>query len=212
MNRHIIFNNFLSWRARKLNDKAFVLILSIIIGFLAGVAAIHKVTVITVGDKLFSFYSDTDPILLLIGFPIIGILLTVIFLKYIVKDTVGHGVPRILYVISKLDGSMRNHKIFSSLIGGSLTASFGGSFGLESPIILTGASIGSSIWQLLKLSYKHKTLLIGCGAARDILNKFNKTSNYNMVVLDGTKYVGMISRANLLKEYRKNMIADIEEN
>ena len=166
MNRHIIFNNFLGWRARNLNDKAFVLILSIIIGFLAGVAAaVLKVTVITVGDKLFSFYSDTDTILLLIGFPVIGILLTVIFLKYIIKDNVGHGVPRILYVISKLDGSMRNHKIFSSLIGGSLTASFGGSVGLESPIISTGASIGSSIGQFLKLSYKHKTLLIGCGAA-----------------------------------------------
>ena len=166
MNRHIIFNNFLGWRARKLNDKAFVLILSIIIGFLAGVAAaVLKVTVITVSDKLFSFYSDADTILLLIGFPIIGILLTVLFLKYIVKDNVGHGVPRILYVISKLDGSMRNHKIFSSFIGGSLTASFGGSVGLESPIISTGASIGSSIGQLLKLSYKHKTLLIGCGAA-----------------------------------------------
>ncbi len=80
MNRHIIFNNFLSWRARKLNDTAFVLILSIIIGFLAGIAAaILKVTVITISDKLFSFYSDNDTILLLIGFPIIGILLTIIF-------------------------------------------------------------------------------------------------------------------------------------
>lgn len=166
MNRHKIFNNFLSWRAKKLNDKTFVLILSILIGLLAGIAAaILKVTVITIGDKLFSFYSDTDTILLLIGFPLVGILLTVIFLKYIVNDNVGHGVPRILYVISKLDGSMRIHKIFSSLIGGSLTASFGGSVGLESPIISTGASIGSSIGQLLRLSYKHKTLLIGCGAA-----------------------------------------------
>lgn len=166
MNRNIIFNNFLSWRARKLNDTAFVLMLSIIIGFLAGIAAaILKVTVITVGDKLFSFYSGADTILLLMGFPLIGIILTVVFLKFIVNDNVGHGVPRILYVISKLDGSMRIHKVFSSLIGGSLTASFGGSVGLESPIISTGASIGSSIGQLLKLSYKHKTLLIGCGAA-----------------------------------------------
>ncbi len=166
MNRHSVFNNFLSWRAQHLADRSFVLILSIIIGFLAGIAAaILKVTVITIGEKLFSFYSDTDTILPLIGFPVIGIILTIIFLKYIVKDNVGHGVPRILYVISKLDGSMRNHKIFSSLVGGSLTAGFGGSVGLESPIISTGASIGSSIGQLLKLSYKHKTLLIGCGAA-----------------------------------------------
>ena len=166
MNRHIAYNNFLSWRAKHLSDRSFVLILSVIIGLFAGIAAaILKVTVITIGDKLFSFYSDSDTILPLIGFPIIGILLTIIFLKYIVKDNVGHGVPRILYVISKLDGSMRNHKIFSSLIGGSLTAGFGGSVGLESPIISTGATIGSAIGQLLRLSYKHKTLLIGCGAA-----------------------------------------------
>lgn len=78
MNGHIIFNNFLSWRARKLNDTAFVLILSIITGFLAGIAAATlKVTIITVGDKLFSFYSDTDTILLLIGFPIIEISLRI---------------------------------------------------------------------------------------------------------------------------------------
>lgn len=166
MGRHKIFQGFLSWRAQHLTDRSFVLILSIIIGFLAGIAAaVLKVTVITIGEKLFSFYSDSDTILPLIVFPTIGIVLTIVFLKYIIRDNVGHGVPRILYVISKLDGSMRNHKIFSSLIGGSLTAGFGGSVGLESPIISTGASIGSSIGQLLKLSYKHKTLLIGCGAA-----------------------------------------------
>ena len=166
MRRHKIFNNFLSWRVRHLSDRSFVLILSIIIGFLAGIAAaILKVSVINLGEYLFSFYSDNDTILPLIIFPIIGIILTIIFLKYIVKDNVSHGVPRILYVISKLDGSMRHHKIFSSLVGGTLTAGFGGSVGLESPIISTGASIGSTIGQILRLSYKHKTLLIGCGAA-----------------------------------------------
>lgn len=166
MKRSEIFNNFLIWRSRKLSDTAFVLLLSVIIGFLSGIAAaLLKYTVITLGDIVFSYYSEADTILPLIVIPIVGILLTIIFLKYIVKDNVGHGVPRILYVISKLDGSMRNHKMFSSMIGGSLTASFGGSVGLESPIISTGASIGSAIGQLLKLGYKHKTLLIGCGAA-----------------------------------------------
>ncbi len=166
MRRSRIFSSFLVWRSQKLSDKAFVLILSIIIGFLAGIAAaILKYVVITVGDKVFSYYAEADTILPLIGIPLVGILITIVFLKYIVKDNVGHGVPRILYVISKLDGSMRNHKIFSSMIGGSLTASFGGSVGLESPIISTGASIGSGIGQWLRLGYKHKTLLIGCGAA-----------------------------------------------
>ena len=80
MDRHIIFNDFLRWWARKLNDTTFVLIISILIGYLSGItAAILKVTAIMFGTKLSSFYSDT--ILLLIGFPLIGILLTILFLK-----------------------------------------------------------------------------------------------------------------------------------
>ena len=161
-----LFVRFLKWRANHLSDAFFVLILSVLIGFLSGLAAgLLKFIVISIRDKLFNYYSDSEHIVLLLVLPLIGILLTVIFLKYIIKDNIGHGVPRILYVISKLDGSMRRHKIFSSIIGGSLTAGFGGSVGLESPIISTGASIGSTFGQLLRLGYKHKTLLIGCGAA-----------------------------------------------
>lgn len=161
-----LFIRFLKWRANNLSDAFFVLILSVLIGFLSGIAAgLLKFTVISIRDKLFSYYSDSEQIILLFILPLIGILLTVIFLKYIIRDDVGHGVPRILYVISKLDASMRRHKIFSSLVGGSLTAGFGGSVGLESPIISTGASLGSTIGQWMRLGYKHKTLLIGCGAA-----------------------------------------------
>ena len=157
MNRQKLFKDFLSWRVHHLNDRSFVLILSIIIGFLSGVAAaLLKVTVITIGETLFSFYSDSDTILPLIIFPIIGIILTIVFLKYIIRDNVDHGVPRILYAISKLDGSMRYHKTFSSLIGGSLTGGFGGSVGLESPIISTGASIGSSIGQIGRASCRER--------------------------------------------------------
>jgi len=161
-----LFVRFLKWRANHISDAFFVLILSVLIGFLSGLAAgLLKFTVISIRDKLFGYYSDSEQIILLFILPLIGIFLTVIFLKYIIRDNVGHGVPRILYVISKLDASMRKHKLFSSLVGGSLTAGFGGSVGLESPIISTGASIGSTIGQWLKLGYKHKTLLIGCGAA-----------------------------------------------
>jgi CIC family chloride channel protein len=166
MSKNKYFVKFLIWRARKIPDTSFVLFLSVIIGFASGIAAaLLKYVVISIKDELLSYYGETDHILLFIFLPLLGILLTVLFLKYIVKDDVGHGVPRILYVISKLDGSMRNHKVFSSLVGGSLTAGFGGSVGLESPIISTGASIGSSIGQFLRMGYKHKTLLIGCGAA-----------------------------------------------
>ncbi|MCF6171990.1 MAG: chloride channel protein [Bacteroidales bacterium] len=166
MSKNRLFVRFLIWRARKIPDTGFVLFLSVLIGFSAGLAAaLLKFVVISIEEKLLSYYGNTEQVFLFIFVPLLGILLTVLFLKYIVKDNVGHGVPRILYVISKLDGSMRNHKIFSSLVGGSLTAGFGGSVGLESPIISTGASLGSVIGQFLRMGYKYKTLLIGCGAA-----------------------------------------------
>lgn len=166
VNRKRLFTKFIQWRATYLPDKVFVIVLSIFIGFSAGVAAaLMKSLVYSIEEKILSFYNSTDQIVIYFFFPLIGILLTVFFLKIILRDPVSHGVPQILYVISKLDGSMRRHKMFSSLVGGSLTAGFGGSVGLESPIISTGASIGSTLGQVLKLGYKHKILLIGCGAA-----------------------------------------------
>lgn len=166
MRKHNYLAKFLQWRVKNLPDTLFLILLSIIIGLLTGFAAfLLKETVYGIEDRLMSFYNSSQRVYLFLIYPLIGILLTVIFLRFIVRDNVGHGVPRILYAISKLDGSMRRHKIFSSLIGGSLTAGFGGSVGLESPVISTGASLGSYLGQVLKLSYKHKTLLIGCGVA-----------------------------------------------
>jgi CIC family chloride channel protein len=167
------FQQFLKWRAEHIPDSAFVIALSIIIGFLAGIAAyILKYSVNYIEKNLFNLYSSSEQIVLFFLLPVIGIFLTVVFLRYVIKDNVGHGVPRILYVISKLDGSMRRHKIFSSLVGGALTAGFGGSVGLESPIISTGSSLGSSLGQFLRLDYKYKALLIGCGAAGAIASIF----------------------------------------
>jgi CIC family chloride channel protein len=166
MGKRNLFIKFLQWRIRNIPDTFFLIILSIGIGLVSGLAAfVLKKTVYGIEDTLFSNFNPSDQIYIFLIFPIIGIVLTVFFLRYIIRDDVGHGVPRILYAISKLDGSMRRHKLFSSLVGGSLTAGFGGSVGLESPIISTGASIGSYLGQVLKLSYKHKTLLIGCGVA-----------------------------------------------
>lgn len=166
MKRRNLFVKFLQWRIRNIPDTIFLIIISIGIGLVSGLAAfILKKTVYGIEDTLFSHFDPSDQIYIFLIFPIIGIVLTVVFLRYFIRDDVGHGVPRILYAISKLDGSMRRHKLFSSLVGGSLTAGFGGSVGLESPIISTGASIGSYLGQVLKLSYKHKTLLIGCGVA-----------------------------------------------
>ena len=166
MDDRTLIGKFLIWRAKNLNDRYFVIILSTIIGFLAGIAAyLLKSSVFYIEKLLTSRFEFDEQNYWFVVYPAIGIVLTVIFIRYVVKDETRHGIPRILYVISKLGGKMKQHKIFSSLIGGSLTAGFGGSIGLEAPIISTGSSMGSNIGQVLRLNYKTTTLLIGCGAA-----------------------------------------------
>jgi len=166
MDDKTLIGKFLVWRARNINDRYFIIILSAIIGFLAGVAAyLLKTTVFFIQDNLTEWFKKSEQNYLFVIYPVTGILLTVLFLKYVVRDETRHGIPRILYVISKLGGRMKQHKIFSSLVGSSLTAGFGGAIGLEAPIISTGSSMGSSLGNLLRLNYKTTTLLIGCGAA-----------------------------------------------
>ena len=161
-----LIGKFLVWRARNINDRYFIIILSALIGFLAGMAAyLLKTSVFYIHDTLTEWFTKSEQNYLFVIYPGIGILLTVVFLKYIVRDETRHGIPRILYVISKLGGKMKQHKVFSSLVGSSLTAGFGGSIGLEAPIISTGSSMGSNIGSFLRLNYKTTTLLIGCGAA-----------------------------------------------
>lgn len=136
------------------------------IGVLAGISSFLLKTLVFKIDLFITNFSIDNSIdyLYLIS-PGIGILLVWLFFKYIIKDESKHGIPRILFVISRLDGKMKYHKAFSSMLGGALTAGFGGSIGLESPIISSGSSFGSGIGQVLKLNFKTKTLLIGCGAA-----------------------------------------------
>lgn len=157
---------FLIWRARNIPDNYFVILLSILIGFIAGIAAyVLKSSVYYIESLLTADFHIQSQNYLYVVYPAIGIVITLIFIRYIVKDFGQEGIPRILYVIAKLDGKMRFHRTYSSIIGSSFTAGFGGSIGLESPIISTGASVGSNLAQLLRLNYTKTTLLIGCGAA-----------------------------------------------
>jgi len=173
MGDNTLIGKFLIWRAKNINDRYFIIILSAIIGFLAGVAAyLLKTSVFFIQELLTNWFDKSEQNYQYVIYPGIGILLTVLFFKYVVKDETRHGIPRILYVISKLGGKMKEHKIFSSLIGSSLTAGFGGSIGLEAPIISTGSSMGSNIGDVLRLNYRTKTLLIGCGAAAAMASIF----------------------------------------
>jgi CIC family chloride channel protein len=173
MHYKTLIGKFLIWRQDHLSDRYFIIVLSAIIGLLAGLAAYFlKSAVFYIQDLLTAEFHQQSQNYFYVLYPAIGIFLTIIFVKYIVRDKGSHGIPRILYVISRLDGKMKWYKALSSIIGSSLTAGFGGSIGLESPIISSGASIGSSLAQGLRLNYRYTTLLIGCGAAGAIASIF----------------------------------------
>lgn len=174
MERNHIIRKLWIWRTRHITDKYFILILSAIIGISSGLAAfVLKTLVYAISDFIRLGASREHHIFLLAFFPVLGVLLTILFTNYILKDKIRHGIPRILYVISREKSKMKPHKMYSSLLGSTLTAGFGASVGLESPIISTGAAIGSNISQNLRLNYKTTTLLIGCGAAGAMASIFN---------------------------------------
>lgn len=102
---------------------------------------------------------------LYLAFPLAGMFLTMIFVRFIVRDNIGHGISRILYAISRKKGVLKIHNTWTSVVASTLTIGFGGSVGAEAPIVLTGSTIGSTIGGLFKLNNKSITLLIGCGAA-----------------------------------------------
>lgn len=166
MSRRTFAGKFLIWRAKHMDERYFVIILAAFIGFFAGIAAYAlKTSVFYIEQILTGQFHIENQNFWYVIYPGIGIILTVIFIRVIIKDNVKHGIPRILYVISKASGRMKRHKVFSSIVGGSFTAGFGGSIGLESPIISTGSSIGSTIANLLRLNFRSVILLIGCGAS-----------------------------------------------
>lgn len=143
-----------------------IYVLSFAVGILSGLAAfILKNTVHYTHEFLtHGFHVDKGNIMFL-AYPVIGIALTVLFVKFFVKDNIGHGVSKILYSISKKQGRIKPHNSWSSIIASTFTIGFGGSVGAEAPIVLTGASLGATLGKYFKLNHKTMILLIGCGSA-----------------------------------------------
>jgi len=177
MNTKKLINNLIEQslflRKKNISHKNFVLIISVFIGIFSGLAAvilkntIHLIRLLLTGN----FELSNSNFLYLI-YPMIGILITFIFVRYVIKDDIGHGITKILYAISKKESFLKPHNTYSSIVGSSFTIGFGGSVGAEAPIVLTGASIGSTIGNFFQLNYKTVTLLIGCGAAGAIAGIF----------------------------------------
>jgi len=154
-------------------ERRLVLWLSLLIGVLSGLAAVLlKNTVHYTNELITHGFDFAEGNFLYLAFPLIGIGLTILFAKYVVKDDIGHGVSRILYAISKKGGKLDRHNMYSSMAGSTLTIAFGGSMGLEAPIVLTGSSIGSFLGRWFHLNHKTVILLIGAGASGAIAGIF----------------------------------------
>ncbi|MFW6246213.1 MAG: chloride channel protein [Tangfeifania sp.] len=167
-------NKAIVWRIANIPERQFIYILSLIVGVVSGLAALAlKSSIHFVAEKLTYWFSDDSISYLYLVYPLIGIFLTVLFVRFIIKDDIGHGVSKILYSISKQGSRLKKHNTWSSMISSSLTIGFGGSVGAEAPIVLTGASIGSNLARFFKLNYKYVTLMVGCGAAGGIAGIFN---------------------------------------
>ena len=158
-------DRFNEWRTAHLTNQQFMLLLSVPTGFLGGLAAIIiKRLAHGIRDLVLSIHFEYSDILYFV-YPAIGIMLTIVFCRYILRKEIGHGIPGILYAIKKKKGEVSQHSMWSTIIASALTVGFGGSVGLEGPSVSTGASIGSNLARWLKLEYKQVVMLIGMGGA-----------------------------------------------
>lgn len=167
------FIKMLQWREKHIKEKNFILILALVVGVFGGFAAlllkdiIHHLSGALTAHLSISNYNYNYLI-----YPVIGIFLAGVFVKYIIRDNISHGVTRVLYSISQNKSRLKIHNIYSSVVASSVTIGFGGSVGAESPIVYTGAAIGSNLGSLFRLSPKLLMLLVGCGASAGIAGIF----------------------------------------
>ena len=167
------FYRFLLWRDKHIKEKHFILIVSFLVGLCTAAAAIILKTIIHFIQHLLTgnFNLDGANYLYLL-YPVIGILLAGLFVKYVVRDDISHGVTKILYAISQRKSRIKPHNTWTSIVASSVTIGFGGSVGAEAPIVLTGAAIGSNLGRLFRMEQKTLMLLVGCGAAGAIAGIF----------------------------------------
>ena len=161
------------WRVQNVSDKTFLLVLAFVVGVLSAVAAfvLHGLINTIVALLTGRFHADTYNWLYLV-YPVVGIWLTSLFVRYVVRDNISHGITRILYAISSNRSRLEGHNTWSSVIASAITIGFGGSVGAEAPIVLTGSAIGSNLGKLFRLDNKTLMTLVGCGAAGAIAGIF----------------------------------------
>ena len=166
-------DNILTWRQKHFSDKKFILVLAFFVGIFAALAAYVLHSLISIIQKLLTVEigaSQYNWMYLIL--PVIGIWLTMLFVHYVVRDNISHGITRILYAISSKRSRLKAHNCWSSVVASAVTIGFGGSVGAEAPIVLTGSAIASNLGQLFRMNNKTLMLLVGCGAAAAIAGIF----------------------------------------
>ncbi len=158
---------------KRLSERDAMMILALFVGISCGfTAVILKTAIEYIHHGLTSWFDGEAYNFLYLIYPGIGMLLAMLFVRYVIKDNIGHGVTKVLQAVSKNESKIRPHNMWSSVLASSVTIGFGGSVGAEAPIVYTGAAIGSNVARYMGLSYKNMTILLGCGAAGAVAGIF----------------------------------------
>ena len=158
---------------RNVSEKHKLLVLSLAVGICSGLAAVLLETLVeTIHHQLTFWFSGSADNYLLLVYPGLGMLLSLLIVRYFVKDKIGHGVTKVLVAVSKNESKIKPHNMGSSIVTSALTIGFGGSVGAEAPIVYTGAAIGSNFARWMGMSYRNITILLGCGAAAAVAGIF----------------------------------------
>ena len=163
----------LTWRQKHLSERQFTLVLAFLVGLFAALAAFLLHGLIHIIQHLLTKEMErTSFNWLFLVLPVVGIWLTMLFVRYVVRDNISHGITRILYAISSKKSRLAAHNCWSSVVASAITIGFGGSVGAEAPIVLTGSAIASNLGQKFRMNNKTLMLLVGCGAAAAIAGIF----------------------------------------
>lgn len=173
MNHRKLIAFLLRWRRRNLSDRNFVLFISLLVGIFTALAGLLLKWLIEQIEVLLTHeFVATSSNWLYLVYPVVGVWLTMLFIRYIVRDDIGHGVTKILFAIARKQSRIKPHNTWTSIVASAITIGFGGSVGAEAPIVLTGSAIGSNLGKLCRLSNKYMMLLVGCGAAGAVAGIF----------------------------------------
>lgn len=172
-----LYKKLYIWRLHHVSEQSYLLMLSVVVGVLSGLAAVLLKTVVHLSGRFVmdlggAHFATGGGNMLILFAPLVGILLTVLFVRYVIKGDIGHGIPSVLLAISRKKGTLPPRNMYSSLVASTLTVAFGGSVGLEAPIASTGSAIGSNVGRLFHVSPRGVKLLLGCGAAGAIAGIF----------------------------------------